>query len=129
MATKKQVEEAIFEREGFRVELEPFEAKKGALPAYEWSVMAPQRWHVSDWKNARLEAYRLAVKGITVFRGDGSPVTRDMQLGNLRDTYYEAEYGPVRASSASEDGEEEPPKVVELAKRRKKPARTHARRD
>jgi hypothetical protein len=129
MATKKQVEEAIFEREGFRVELEPFEAKKSALPAYEWSVMAPQRWKISDWKNARLEAYRLAVKGITVYRGDGSPVSRDMQLGNLRDSYYEAEYGPVRDSSASESEDEEPAKVIELAKRRKKSSRTHARRD
>lgn len=97
MATKKQIEDAIFELEGFRVELEPFDGKKQALPAYEWRVMAPQRWHVSDWKNVRLEAYRLAIKGITVLRGDGAPVARDMQLGNLRDTYYEAEYGPVRA--------------------------------
>jgi hypothetical protein len=97
MATKKQIEEAIFEREGFRVELEPFEGKKATLPAYEWRVMAPQRWHISDWKNARLEEYRLAIKGVTVYRGDGTVVTRDMQLGNLRDTYYEAEYGPIRA--------------------------------
>lgn len=129
MATKKQVEEAIFEREGFRVELEPFDTKKSALPAYEWSVMAPQRWRISEWKNARLEAYRMLVKGITVYRGDGSAVARDMQLGNLRDTYYEAEYGPIRASSAPEEDEEPAKNVVELSKRRKKPARTHARRD
>src|SRR5581483_11981772 len=101
MASKKQVEEAIYEREGFRVELEPFDAKK-PLPAYEWKTMAPQRWHVSDWKNERLEPYRLLAKGVTVFRGDGSPVARDMQLGNLRDTYYEAEYGPIRAASGEE---------------------------
>ena len=96
MATKKQVEEAIFRLEGFKVELELFEGKKGTLPGYEWSVMAPQRWKISDWKNARLEPYRLLVKGATVLRGDGTSVTRDMQLGNLRDTYYEAEYGPIR---------------------------------
>jgi hypothetical protein len=96
MASKKQVEDAIFEREGFRVELEPFEGKKASLPAYEWKVMAPQRWHISDWKNARLEPYRLAIKNVIVYRGDGSPVARDMQLGNLRDTYYEAEYGSIR---------------------------------
>lgn len=93
MASKKQVEDAIFEREGFRVELEPFDGKKSALPPYECRAMAPQHWKISDWKNQRLEPYRLAIKGITVFRGDGTPVTRDMQLGNLRDTYYEAEYG------------------------------------
>ena len=97
MASKKQVEEAIREREGFRVELEFLDGKKGALPAYEWSVMAPQRWRVSEWKNVRLEPYRMLVKGATVFRGDGTPVSRDMQLGNLRDTYYEAECGPIRA--------------------------------
>jgi len=96
MASKKQVEDAIFEREGFRVELEPFEGKKSSLPAYEWSMMAPQRWKVSDWKNVRLEPYRLLVKGATVYRGDGTPIPRDMQLGNLRDTYYEAEYGPIK---------------------------------
>ena len=102
MATKKQVEDAIFQREGFRVELEPFEGKKTTLPAYDWSVMAPQRWHVSDWKNARLESYRLMVKGITVYRGDGKPIARDMQLGNLRDTYYETAYGPIRQQSGGE---------------------------
>lgn len=97
MAGKKQVEDAIFEREGFKVELELFAGKKSALPAYDWSVMAPQRWRISEWKNARLEPYRLLVKSVTVFRGDGAHVARDMQLGNLRDTYYEAEYGPVTA--------------------------------
>ncbi len=96
MASLKQIEERIFEREGFRVALEPFEGKRPALPAYDWKVMAPQRWHISEWKNARLEPYRLLLKGVTVLRGDGSPVARDMQLGNLRDTYYEAEYGPIR---------------------------------
>lgn len=114
MASKKQVEDAIFEREGFKVELELFEGKKSALPAYEWSVMAPQRWKVSDWKNTRLEPYRLLVKGATIYRGDGTPIPRDMQLGNLRDTYYEAEYGPIK-EPAQADGE----KVVELRKRRK----------
>ena len=93
MATKAQVEKAILEREGFRVELELFEGKRPALPPYDYPVMAPQRWKVSDWKNARLEAYRLLVKGITVYRGDGSPITRDLQLGNLRDSYYENHYG------------------------------------
>ena len=74
MATKKQVEDAIFEREGFRVELELLDGKKSSLPPYDWSVMAPQRWKISDWKNARLEAYRLLVKSATIYRGDGTPV-------------------------------------------------------
>jgi len=57
--------------------------------------MAPQRWKISDWKNARLAAYRLLVKGATIYRGDGEPIPRDLQLGNLRDTYYEDAYGSL----------------------------------
>lgn len=109
MATKAQVEKAIFEREGFRVELDLFEGKRPALPPYEYSVMAPQRWKVSDWKNERLAAYRLLVKGATIYRGDGTPIPRDMQLGNLRDTYYEAAYGPLRPPIEADNE-----KVIEL---------------
>ena len=94
MATKAQVEKAILEREGFRVELELF-GKRQALPAYEYSVMAPQRWKVSDWKNARLSEYRLLVKSASIYRGDGIPIARDVQLGNLRDSYYEVNYGSL----------------------------------
>ncbi|MGA7202304.1 MAG: hypothetical protein WBX26_10775 [Candidatus Cybelea sp.] len=57
--------------------------------------MAPQRWKVSDWKNARLAAYRLLVKGVTICWGDDEPIPRDLQLGNLRDTYYEDAYGSL----------------------------------
>ncbi|MBV9056722.1 MAG: hypothetical protein JO351_08805 [Candidatus Eremiobacteraeota bacterium] len=95
MATASQVEKAIFEREGFRVKFELFEGKRSPLPPYDYPVMAPQRWKVSDWKNARLEAYRMQIKGATIYRGDGTPIPRDLQLGNLRDTYYAAEYGSV----------------------------------
>ena len=100
MASKAQVEKAIFEREGFRVELELFE-KRQALPPYEFAVMAPQRWKVSDWKNARLRQYRLLVKGATIYRGDGAPIPRDLQLGNLRDSYYQAECGSLEPQGDS----------------------------
>jgi hypothetical protein len=63
VATKAQIEKAIFEREGFRVELQLFDGKRPSLPSYDYPVMAPQRWKVSDWKNARLEAYRSSCKG------------------------------------------------------------------
>ena len=95
MASKGQVEKAIFELEGFRVELELFEGKRPPLPPYEYDVMAPQRWKVSDWKNARLAEYVLLVKGITIYLGDGTAIPRDLQLGNLRDTYYQAAYGSL----------------------------------
>ena len=94
MASKAQVEKAIFEREGFRVELELFE-KRQSLPPYDFSEMAPQRWKVSDWKNARLGPYRLLAKGVTIYVGDGKPVARDLQLGKLRDSYYAAAHGSV----------------------------------
>ena len=93
MATKKQVEDAIFALEGFRVELELLEAKK-SLPAYDYTVMAPQRWKISRWKNERLAGYRALVKSAAVLRGDGTHA-KDIQLGNLRDTYYEAQYGEI----------------------------------
>jgi hypothetical protein len=95
MATKAQIEKAILEREGFRVEFELFAEKRQALPPYEYPVMAPQRWKVSDWKNARLAEYRLLVKGATIYRGDGTPIPRDLQLGNLRDSYYATTYGSL----------------------------------
>jgi len=114
MASKAQVEKAIFECEGFRVELELFE-KKQSLPPYEFSEMAPQRWKVSDWKNARLDAYRLLAKGGTIYLGDGTPIVRDMQLGNLRDSYYAAAHGSVQPPSAEAD------KTISLMRRRKGP--------
>ncbi len=111
MATKKQVEEAIFALEGFRVEFDLLDPKR-SLPEYEWRAMAPQRWKISEWKNERLAAYRLLAKGLTVYRGDGSPVPRDMQLGNLRDGYYEAAYGPIARAGA-----EKPSNVIRMAGR------------
>lgn len=116
MATKKQVEEAIRQLEGFRAELELFDPKR-SLPEYDWRVMAPQRWKISEWKNARLAPYRTLAKGVTVYRGDDSVVPRDMQLGNLRDSYYEAVYGPIKVSEA------ETSNVIKIAGRRRKSSR------
>ena len=121
MATKEQVQAAIFAREGFRVALELLDEKRRALPPYEFPVMAPQRWKVSDWKNARLAAYRLLVKAATVYRGDGSPIPRDLQLGNLRDTYYEANYGSLDPSS-------EPPVQEEATNQKVTQLRPRAKR-
>ncbi len=95
MSTKAQAENAILNREGFRVEFELCGGKRLALPPYDYPVMAPQRWKISEWKDARLGAYRLLVKRITVYHGDGTPVLRDLQLGNLRDSYYEDAYGSM----------------------------------
>jgi hypothetical protein len=119
MATKAQVEKAILDREGFRVELEAFAQKRQALPAYDYPVMAPQRWKVSDWKNVRLAEYRLLMKGATVYRGDGTPLARDLQLGNLRDTYYAAEYGSLQPLGGS-IGDEAGGKVTLLRPHRKR---------
>ncbi len=121
MASKAQVERSILEREGFRVEFELFGGKAASLPPYEYAVMAPQRWKVSDWKNARLVAYRLLVKGITIYGGDGKPIPRDLQLGNLRDSYYKGTYGSLDPSPADADSN-----VISLAAQ---PARKKSHRN
>jgi hypothetical protein len=116
VASKAQVENAILEREGFRVELKLFDGKRPSLPSYDYQVMAPQRWKVSDWKNARLGAYVLLVRGITIYGGDGTPISRDVQLGKLRDSYYETVYGSLQPpNDAGADGKEK--KVVKLRPR------------
>ena len=105
MPTIAQVEEQILVVEGFRVRLEPFAAKAKSLPSYDFTMMAPQRWKISDWKNARLKAYVPFMKGVTITRGDGSPVKGDVQLGGLRDSYYAAHYGGLEPPGpASDDG-------------------------
>jgi hypothetical protein len=113
VATKAQIEKAIFEREGFRAELELFDGNRPSLPPYDYPVMAPQRWKVSDWKNARLEAYRLLVKAATIYRGGSEPITRDMRLGNLRDTYYEDGYDSLEPPHEVEES-----KVIRLREKR-----------
>jgi hypothetical protein len=123
LATKAQIEKAIFEREGFRVELQLFDGKRPSLRPYDYPVMAPQRWKVSDWKNARLEAYRLVVKGATVYRGGSEPITRDMQLRNLRDTYYEDAYGSLEPPQ-----EIDASKIVQLGTRRPEEGASFRRR-
>jgi hypothetical protein len=90
-----QVEEQILVIEGFRVKLVPLVVKTKSFPSYDFTAMAPQRWRVSDWKTARLAAYLAVVKSATVLRGDGTPVKSDLQLGSIRDSYYEATYGPI----------------------------------
>lgn len=93
MATVAAVERQIWEREGFRVRLTPLGEKVKAIPDYAFTVMAPQRWKISEWKNERLAAYITLIRDVTIFRGNGDIVRSDVQLGNLRDTYYQAEYG------------------------------------
>ncbi|MGP6157491.1 MAG: hypothetical protein ACLPYS_08295 [Vulcanimicrobiaceae bacterium] len=95
MPTLAQVEEQIYACEGFRVRLTPLKAGTKTIPAYDFLVMAPQRWRLSDWKMARLRAYVPFVREIVVLRGDDTPAKTDLQLGNLRDTYYQAKYGSL----------------------------------
>jgi len=95
MPTIAQVEEQIYVCEGFRVRFTPLKASTKTLPSYDFVVMAPQRWRLSDWKNARLRAYVPLIRDITVLRGGGAPAKTDVQLGNLRDTYFAAKYGSL----------------------------------
>src|SRR5438270_143814 len=90
-----ELQEQIFQREGFRVSFERLGAAKEELPPYDFPVMAPQGWTVSDWRRLRLGAYVLLFRGVTVYRGDDEPLARDMKLGHLRDSYYKAMYGTL----------------------------------
>ena len=102
MPTLAQVEEQIYVVEGFRVTMTPLNPKVKSLPSYDFQVMAPQRWRISDWKNGRLGAYIALIRDVTLRRGDGTPVKSDLQLGNLRDSYYAAKYGNVAPPAAGE---------------------------
>jgi len=93
-----QLEEQMYVLEGFRVALTPFDAKRKSFPSYDFRVMAPQRWRISEWKNIRLAAYVTLLRAATPLRSDGAPVKGDLQLGKLRDSYYEAEYGALKPS-------------------------------
>jgi hypothetical protein len=93
--TVSELQQQIFDREGFRVSFERFDRADVPLPAYDYPVMCPNGWRVSDWRRLRLVRYLTAFKNVTVFRGDGSPLKRDVKLAHLRDTYYEAVYGTL----------------------------------
>ena len=102
MPTIGQLEEQMYVLEGFRVRLTPLDPKRKSFPSYDFRVMAPQRWRISEWKTIRLAGYVALLRDATPLRGDGAPVKRDLQLGNLRDSYYEAEYGTTTTAPSSE---------------------------
>lgn len=100
MATVAALEEQIFQREGFRVSFERLESGRATVPDYDYRVMAPNTWRVSDWKTVRLAAYVTFFKSVTVYRGDGSALRSDIRLGHLRDGYYAAIYGGTEADTS-----------------------------
>ncbi len=99
MPTVAQVEEQILVCEGFRVMLTPLKPKTKLLPSYDFQVMAPQKWRISDWKQVRLAGYLLLVRAVAILGGDGKEVKRDLQLGHIRDSYYAATYGNLAPPS------------------------------
>jgi hypothetical protein len=104
--TLAQVEEQIYACEGFRVRLVLLSERTKRLPSYDFLVMAPQRWRISDWKNARMSEYVTLLREAVVLRGDGTPARRDLQLGNVRDSYYLEKYGSLEPAAATPAGEE-----------------------
>ncbi len=98
-----ELQEQIFQREGFRVSFERLSAAKDELPPYDFPVMAPNGWTVSDWKRIRLGAYVLVFRGVTVYRGDDEPIVRDIKLAHLRDSYFKARYGTLSPDDAPPD--------------------------
>ena len=118
MPTITELQEQIFQREGFRVSFERLDASKEALPDYEYPVMAPNTWRVSDWKLVRLARFIPFFKGVTVFRADGTPLRTDVKLGHLRDTYYAAEYGSLDPESS----------LIALPRRSEKPSGSRSKK-
>lgn len=118
MATIKQVEDAIFNREGFRVKLTPLTAKAGPLPAYDYEYMASNKWKLTDWRMSRMARYIPYLRSLEVFRGDGTRTVSDMRLDNLRDSYFK-EFCSDEAAALTSSGEETArPKVTHIAKAR-----------
>lgn len=117
--TVTQLQEQIFAREGFRVSFERLGRSDDPLPPYDYPVMAPTAWKVSDWQRVRLAPYVLLFRGVTVYRGDDKPIARDVKLGHLRDSYYEAVYGTLEPQAP-------PDNLVQLdaARSRKSPAKS-----
>jgi hypothetical protein len=113
--TVVELQEQIFNREGFRVAFERLGRDDEPLAPYDFPVMAPVGWRISDWQRMRLGRYLTTFKRVTVFRGDGTPQKRDVKLGHLRDSYYEATYGTLAP--------ELPENVISLDERRRKEAR------
>jgi hypothetical protein len=56
---------------------------------------------------------------VKVYRGDGEPIARDVKLGHLRDTYFEAEYGTLAPEAPSS---EVPDNVVRIETASGKPS-------
>ena len=126
MATRRsglsitELQEQIFQREGFRVSFSRLGASHEPLPPYAYPVMAPQSWNVTDWKRVRLAPYIPFFRDVTIYRGDETPIARDMKLGHLRDSYYKAEYGSLDPAPDAEPEREPARNVVLLDSQRGK---------
>ena len=121
MATIKQVEDAIFNREGFRVKLTPLNGKAGSLPPYDYEYMASNKWKLTEWRMSRLARYIPHLRSVDVLRPDGSRTLSDLRIGNLRDAYFnEFCRDEIEALGSKEEPEE--PKVTNIASAREKRA-------
>lgn len=88
MPSIKQVEQQIFEKEGFRVKLTALDPKTKSLPAYDYEYMAPNKWTLNDWQAARMARYIPFARSVEVFRGNGERAKTTARLGALRDGYF-----------------------------------------
>ncbi len=118
MATIKQVEDAIFNREGFRVKLTPLGAKAGALPPYDYEYMASNKWKLTEWRMSRMARYIPFLRSLEVFRGDGTRTVSDMRLDNLRDSYFKEFCQDELEALEGAESETAPNNVTHIAKAR-----------
>ncbi len=120
MATIKQVEDAIFNREGFRVRLTPLTAKAGSLPPYDYEYMAPNKWKLTEWRMSRLARYVPHLRSVEVLRPDGTRTVSDLRIGNLRDAYFNAFCSDELSALNVTDEEPDESKVTPISKARGK---------
>lgn len=131
MASIKQVEDAIFNREGFRVKLTPLNEKTGSLPAYDYEYMCSNKWKLTEWRMSRLARYIPYLRSADILRPDGSRTVSDLRIGNLRDAYFNECCRDEIEALATRGGESEEPKVTQIAKapsKRKGPSHNGATR-
>jgi hypothetical protein len=93
--TVTELQNQIASVEGFHVSFDRLGTTDVLVPAYAYDVMAPSKWHISDWKRVRLAAYISIFKAVRVYRGDDTIAKTDLKLVTLRDSYYQARYGTL----------------------------------
>ena len=87
MASVKQVQEQIYDREAFRVEIRDREGQpRPRLADYDFERAARGAFSVEEWKAKRFHVLYPECD-VSMLRGDGRSATNRMTLARLRSEY------------------------------------------